>query len=125
MLAIVLFLLNYWATKASVEDPIIRKQNEAKEAGMVLDKSGTAVDGTKVHMFCRICDVFVNENTKHCARCNICVLEFDHHCDWLNTCIGYSNYWLFYRLLWCYLIFLLTHTILAMVYLCEKSYEDR
>jgi hypothetical protein len=36
ILSVWLFLLNYWATIANVQDPIIRKQAELKEAGTVL-----------------------------------------------------------------------------------------
>ncbi|KAE9413347.1 hypothetical protein Angca_005351, partial [Angiostrongylus cantonensis] len=45
--------------------------------------------------FCNICQIHVNEKTKHCRRCNVCVEVFDHHCIWLNNCIGKKNYGMF------------------------------
>ena len=41
---------------------------------------------------CAICDVLVDENTKHCMRCNKCIQHFDHHCLYMNTCVGGRNY---------------------------------
>ncbi|KAK6056781.1 DHHC zinc finger domain protein [Cooperia oncophora] len=42
--------------------------------------------------FCNICQIHVEEKTKHCRRCNVCIEVFDHHCIWLNNCIGKKNY---------------------------------
>lgn len=42
--------------------------------------------------FCNVCNVSVNDGSKHCRNCNKCVFKFDHHCRWLNTCIGNNNY---------------------------------
>lgn len=38
--------------------------------------------------FCKLCDSWVQENTKHCRVCQRCVSGFDHHCPWINNCVG-------------------------------------
>lgn len=52
------------------------------------------VESDLVHyeLFCEICRIYVNEQTKHCGKCNRCVNTFDHHCKWVNNCIGQPNY---------------------------------
>ncbi|XP_041374817.1 palmitoyltransferase ZDHHC11-like [Gigantopelta aegis] len=42
--------------------------------------------------YCNLCEVHVDEKTKHCRDCNKCISDFDHHCKWLNNCIGRRNY---------------------------------
>lgn len=44
------------------------------------------------NLYCQICKVAVEKETKHCRTCNKCVERFDHHCDWLNNCVGKRNY---------------------------------
>ena len=78
-----------------------------------------AKDGTSLEMWCKICDHFVNESTKHCGKCNICCLDFDHHCEWVNNCVGYSNYRSFYRLIWVYLLFLTLNIGIAIWAIAE------
>ena len=48
------------------------------------------------NLYCNICKVSVQKQTKHCKACNKCVEVFDHHCDWLNNCIGFHNYRYFF-----------------------------
>jgi hypothetical protein len=47
---------------------------------------------TEGKIFCYVCELHVEENSKHCRFCNKCVARFDHHCKWLNTCVGRKNY---------------------------------
>ncbi|XP_041374440.1 palmitoyltransferase ZDHHC1-like [Gigantopelta aegis] len=42
--------------------------------------------------YCHLCEINVDEKTKHCRACNKCIAHFDHHCEWLNNCIGRRNY---------------------------------
>jgi len=58
--------------------------------------------------WCRHCEAFVHQSSKHCRLCDKCVEHFDHHCRWLNTCIGRKNYILF-------LVFV-TDTILVLFF---------
>lgn len=50
------------------------------------------VFNTESSLFCQLCQINVDQSTKHCGACNKCVIQFDHHCDWLNNCIGKKNY---------------------------------
>ncbi|XP_065300530.1 palmitoyltransferase ZDHHC1-like isoform X1 [Dermacentor albipictus] len=44
------------------------------------------------NQFCYICEVKVENRSKHCSSCNKCIKKFDHHCKWLNNCVGSRNY---------------------------------
>ncbi|KAI8899144.1 DHHC palmitoyltransferase-domain-containing protein [Globomyces pollinis-pini] len=46
-------------------------------------------------LYCNICQVHVNHQTKHCKACNKCIGVYDHHCNFLSCCIGTRNYWSF------------------------------
>ena len=50
--------------------------------------TGAGENGDNLHLWCSICNAFVNESTKHCGICNQCTAHFDHHCAWLNNCVG-------------------------------------
>jgi hypothetical protein len=47
-------------------------------------------EGGKI--YCYVCELNVDESSKHCRFCNKCITRFDHHCKWLNTCVGLKNY---------------------------------
>jgi hypothetical protein len=94
------------ATKCVPNDPIVELQKNMKK-GQVFDPEGKGKDGASLHLYCTVCDGYVNDDAKHCGTCNRCCGGFDHHCNWLNNCIGYENYWDFYHLIWLYLLFML------------------
>ena len=63
-------------------------------------------------LYCHVCNVYVQERTKHCGPCNRCCEEFDHHCNWLNNCIGTENYATFRKLITAYLVYTLSSVLL-------------
>jgi palmitoyltransferase len=85
------------------------------------DPCGKAVDHTDLHLWCQLCNCYVNETSKHCGACNRCSYEFDHHCNWLNTCVAHNNYWNFYRLVWAYLSFVVYFVGVAAYGLIEGT----
>lgn len=42
--------------------------------------------------YCKYCDTYVPNHTKHCRECNKCRFGFDHHCIYINNCVTVSNY---------------------------------
>ncbi len=64
------------------------------------------------HIYCYLCEVYVDTSSKHCRYCDKCVTKFDHHCKWLNTCIGAKNYHWFLSIV--LFVFLLTTESLAL-----------
>ena len=74
--------LGHLAAYADNEDPVVVMQ---KQPGFVLNSS-------EFEYFCKICNCYVENNTKHCVVCNKCVASFDHHCRWINNCVGFKNY---------------------------------
>lgn len=64
------------------------------------------------HIYCYLCEVYVDSSSKHCRYCDKCVTKFDHHCKWLNTCIGSKNYPSFLSIV--LFVFLLTAESLAL-----------
>ena len=75
------------------EDELIAVQKKFRRLGQSFP------DEHKYEYFCQICDMCVNDGSKHCRSCNKCVEGFDHHCKWLNNCIGKHNYYYFFRLI--------------------------
>ena len=71
------------------------------------------MNGTDLHLWCNVCEAFVNESAKHCGMCNRCCLDFDHHCNWLNNCVGEHNYNDFYSLIKWFLALLLYYQGIA------------
>jgi len=116
---------NYKATAAVQEDPIIKIQNDLASEKKIFDPNEKGKDGKKLTLWCSICEVYVNNLTKHCGQCNRCASEFDHHCFWLNNCVGGSNYWLFYRLVWLYLAYQLTFLPIGIYALIERFFVSK
>jgi hypothetical protein len=60
---------NYFATALDTEDPIINIQRSQEEDAGSLGFStyGAGKDGADLHMWCKVCDCYVNESTKHCG----------------------------------------------------------
>lgn len=52
--------------------------------------------------FCKYCNAFVPNNSKHCRQCNKCRVGFDHHCPYVNNCVTTANYNLFYYGILCF-----------------------
>jgi hypothetical protein len=116
---VVLMLLLYFilfakvaqlTTKATISDPTdtaVMKQRKCAAEGKDFYPFGSGENGTDLHLWCNVCECFVNESAKHCGMCNRCCLDFDHHCNWLNNCVGEHNYNDFYSLIKWFLAFLL------------------
>ena len=68
-------------------------------------------------MYCFICEMFVEKNTKHCKVCGKCIKNFDHHCVYLNTCVGEKNYRYFFTAV-VLLVLVLAYVITLAVILC-------
>ena len=118
-------ITNYKATAAVQEDPIIRVQNDLFLVNKYFDPDGKGKDGEKLKLWCSICEVYVNNLTKHCGKCNRCAADFDHHCFWLNNCVGGNNYWLFYRLIWLYVAYSLTFLFIGIYALIERFFVTK
>ncbi|XP_041374442.1 palmitoyltransferase ZDHHC1-like [Gigantopelta aegis] len=94
------YVLNGLATVAHVLLVIITTSiNPAHEAVLKKPVQRTLAvfdSSTHAHIienhYCNLCEIHVDEKTKHCRDCNKCVSHFDHHCEWLNNCIGRRNY---------------------------------
>jgi hypothetical protein len=121
LIFITVFVYNYKATTANSEDPAIAIQIEYLASQTYFDPCGMAVEGSDLHLWCQICDTFVNESSKHCSSCNRCSYGFDHHCNWLNTCVGGKNYRDFYQLIWIYSFYLAWFGVVAGFGLLEGS----
>ncbi|KAI8870491.1 hypothetical protein GQ42DRAFT_122211, partial [Ramicandelaber brevisporus] len=78
-------------------DPVVRSSGVPRNATYVTEYGVPVIDAQT--QICGICDVRVNEGTRHCKRSNKCVAGYDHFCEWLNTAIGSANYRQFYALL--------------------------
>ncbi|KAG5459168.1 MAG: hypothetical protein BJ554DRAFT_463 [Olpidium bornovanus] len=55
-------------------------------------QGGPGRPGCRVARSCYICNLCVDEGTRHCKTCNKCIRGLDHHCKFLNTCVGEENY---------------------------------
>ncbi|CAD8088791.1 unnamed protein product [Paramecium sonneborni] len=84
-------------------DQVIIKQIQTRLQGQSFDFGNHKLDS-----FCEICQLYVQEQTKHCKNCDICCQGFDHHCKWINNCIGNLNYKLF--------ILMISSTLLLFIY---------
>jgi len=93
---IVLFLSNIIAQfLASYVDPKEHNVEYGEQERTVFRRSAQNPHVIR-NLYCNICKVSVQKQTKHCKACNKCVEVFDHHCDWLNNCIGFHNYRYFF-----------------------------
>lgn len=109
----------YWGYKASMvdtEDRLIWQQEQEIENGTF-----KAFDYNDYDFFCNVCNLSVNEGSKHCRKCNKCVYKFDHHCRWLNTCIGANNYFYFILFIVFSDIFLIIHFCMIYPQIGNKS----
>ena len=108
------------ATMCITTDPIIELQREHEQkTNDLFEPIGKGQDGKDLHLWCNVCDCYVNESAKHCGACNRCTLDFDHHCNWLNNCIGELNYWDFYYLIWQFLFLLAYFDFISLLSLID------
>ena len=110
ILTLAIAFIAWRATKCNSNDPILAVQ---KLQGDNFDPNGASKDGKRLHLYCTVCNGYVNEDAKHCGACNRCSGGFDHHCNWLNNCIGETNYWDFYNLIVLYLIFMIKFIVMG------------
>ena len=89
--------------------------------GQIFDPKGAGKEGQDLHLYCTVCDGYVNEDAKHCGTCNRCCGGFDHHCNWLNNCIGEDNYWDFYYLIWIYLWFMIFFDVIGTIAIIDGN----
>jgi hypothetical protein len=118
------FVVKYaWlSTDAVPTDSLVTKQRCMADLGLEFEPTD-AVTGKTYELFCNICNVYVNDKTKHCGQCNRCCADFDHHCKWLNNCIGSKNYWYFRKLINSYMAFNIFNE-LSFVAVCVTDYRD-
>mmetsp|Transcript_6142 Transcript_6142/g.9102 ORF Transcript_6142/g.9102 Transcript_6142/m.9102 type:complete len:192 (-) Transcript_6142:9-584(-) len=57
------------------------------------------IDSEFQENYCKVCDVLMEEGTKHCEDCGVCIEELDHHCPWTSKCVGKGNLSYFYGFL--------------------------
>lgn len=83
---------------AGIEDG--GKQNCPKISGQHGAQGQSSQQISEDGMFyCSICEVEVQNKSKHCRVCDKCVDGFDHHCRWINNCVGRKNYLKFFVLM--------------------------
>ncbi|TPX67519.1 hypothetical protein SpCBS45565_g03722 [Spizellomyces sp. 'palustris'] len=91
------FLLASYTGSVDTEDPRVPAADVERNVRFTKLR-GVPVINKETH-YCHICQVKVDENTKHCKPCNKCVDGFDHHCDFLGQDIGRRNYATFFAAL--------------------------
>ncbi|ETO09403.1 hypothetical protein RFI_27974 [Reticulomyxa filosa] len=96
--ASVVFTSAYLATTANVVDPFLRERGypnplvEIEKLTAKYTKNGILND----LKWCKRCDCYVSQYSKHCRACDRCTSNFDHHCIWLNNCVSDQNYSAFF-----------------------------
>ena len=109
----------YVCTKSVPTDSLVIKQRCMSELHQVFEPKHPDT-GETLELYCNICNVYVNERTKHCGQCNRCCADFDHHCKWLNNCIGSKNYWDFRKLINAFMVY----TVLSVLSFIMLFFTD-
>ena len=115
-----LFLFTFWfgfkATVTDPTDPAVYYQREHRENFKVLERV------SKILAYrCELCELYIQDYSKHCRPCNRCCHKFDHHCQWLNNCIGGANYKYFILSSSGLLIYILISIAIMLQYLLTKD----
>ncbi|CAL1543263.1 unnamed protein product [Lymnaea stagnalis] len=74
------------AVVTSVKEPVSRKPMRLVDLCMTQNPPFN---------YCPVCDLVINNMTKHCRLCNRCFLYLDHHCLFLLKCVAAENHPLF------------------------------
>ena len=66
-IATLVAIYNFRATVQNTEDPVIQKQKDLDDAGERFICFQGGKNNADLHMWCKLCDCYVNETTKHCG----------------------------------------------------------
>ncbi|CAG9319557.1 unnamed protein product [Blepharisma stoltei] len=108
-------IFGFICTYLDPSDPALKEIDATSQS-----KPESAKNNKKYPKICKICDKYVSGNSKHCRRCQRCVNNFDHHCTWVNNCIGDVNYRVFFNLILCVQILVVT-IISASSIVCQQT----
>ena len=86
------------------------------------DKAKTNRLGKLLKFSCDLCEMRIQDHSKHCKSCNRCCHKFDHHCNWLNNCVGVENYNLFIIATFALLGYVVCNFIFSLIILLAKEF---